>query len=87
MSLARELEIGDVSGLFLCPEGAHALYVLAHGAGAGMRHSFMEAISQRLAERGVGTLRYQFPYMERGSGRPDSPKRAVAGSSGRPTRG
>ncbi|HKQ58749.1 MAG TPA: alpha/beta family hydrolase [Candidatus Eisenbacteria bacterium] len=60
-----------VSALLLLPERARALYVLAHGAGAGMRHPFMNAIAQRLATRGVGTLRYQFPYMEEGSRRPD----------------
>jgi predicted alpha/beta-hydrolase family hydrolase len=47
--------------------------VLAHGAGAGMRHAFMEAIASELGDRGIGTLRYQFPYMERGSRRPDPP--------------
>jgi hypothetical protein len=47
------------------------LYVLAHGAGAGMRHAFMEAISERLVGRGIATFRYQFPYVERGSRRPD----------------
>lgn len=47
------------------------LYVLAHGAGAGMRHAFMDAISERLVARGIATFRYQFPYVERGSRRPD----------------
>jgi len=61
----------DVSTLLLQPARQTALYVLAHGAGAGMRHSFMEAIAQRLAAQGIGTLRYQFPYTERGSRRPD----------------
>jgi hypothetical protein len=56
-----------VSGLLQAPPGAHACYVLAHGAGAGMAHPFMAAIAQGLAERGVATLRYQFPYMEQGS--------------------
>lgn len=67
-----------VSGLLMLPKSATSLYVLAHGAGAGMRHPFMAAISAALAERGVGTLRYQFPYMEAGSRRPDSPKVAEA---------
>ena len=62
---------GDVSGLLLLPEGAHALLVLGHGAGAGMRHRFMEGVAQRLAGRGVATLRYQFPDMEAGKSRPD----------------
>jgi uncharacterized protein len=67
-----------VSGLFQCPPHATACYVLAHGAGAGMTHPFMAAIADALAERSVATLRYQFPYMERGSKRPDSPELAQA---------
>ena len=63
---------GEVSGLLLRPKGATALIVLAHGAGAGMRHKFMEEICAKLADRGVATLRYQFPYMEKGIKRPDS---------------
>ena len=55
-----------------------ACTVLAHGAGAGMTHPFMAAIANGLAERGIATLRYQFPYMEQGSKRPDSPKLAHA---------
>ncbi|MHC4959389.1 MAG: alpha/beta hydrolase family protein [Planctomycetota bacterium] len=53
------------------PDGAHALLVLGHGAGAGMRHAFMEALARRLAARGVATLRYEFPYMSRGRRMPD----------------
>ena len=67
-----------VSGLLLVPPEARACYVLAHGAGAGMAHPFMAAIANGLAERGVATLRYQFPYMEQGSKRPDAPKLAHA---------
>jgi len=52
--------------------------VLAHGAGAGMTHPFMAAMANGLAERGIATLRYQFPYMEQGSKRPDAPKLAHA---------
>jgi predicted alpha/beta-hydrolase family hydrolase len=52
--------------------------VLAHGAGAGMTHPFMADIAKGLAERGVATLRYQFPYMEQGSRRPDAPNVAHA---------
>jgi predicted alpha/beta-hydrolase family hydrolase len=63
---------GEVSGLLLLPGDARALLVLAHGAGAGMRHKFMEEISQKLARLGVATLRYQFPYMEKGAKRPDT---------------
>jgi predicted alpha/beta-hydrolase family hydrolase len=62
---------GEVSALLLMPATPRALYVLAHGAGAGMRHAFMEAIAQRLAAQGIGTLRYQFLYAERGGHRPD----------------
>ena len=69
---------GSVSALLLLPNDARLLYVLAHGAGAGMRHSFLESIAQRLAERSIATLRYQFPYMERRSSRPDSPAVAAA---------
>ncbi|TMQ73677.1 MAG: alpha/beta hydrolase [Candidatus Eisenbacteria bacterium] len=69
---------GEVSALLVMPAKPTALYVLAHGAGAGMRHPFMEAIAQRLAARGVGTLRYQFPYMEQGGRRPDPEPVAVA---------
>ena len=67
-----------VSGLLQAPPAARACYVLAHGAGAGMTHPFLSAIADGLAERGVATLRYQFPYMERGSKRPDVPKLAQA---------
>src|SRR3989441_2212394 len=67
-----------VSGLLLVPLKARACYVLAHGAGAGMKHPFMVSVADGLAERGVATLRYQFPYMERGSKRPDAPKLAYA---------
>jgi len=69
---------GEVSGLLLRPDGARLLYVLAHGAGAGMRHPFLESISQRLAERSIATLRYQFPYMEMRARRPDPPAVAAA---------
>ncbi len=67
-----------VSALLLAPAAARACYVLAHGAGAGMTHPFMEAVAQGLAARGIATLRYQFPYMERGSKRPDPPRIAHA---------
>ena len=62
---------GKVSALLMLPEEAKWLLVLAHGAGAGMRHKFMDHISGVLAGEGIGTLRYQFPYMENGSRRPD----------------
>ncbi len=63
----------DVSALWLDPPKAKALLVLAHGAGAGMSHKSMTAIAEGLADRGIATLRFNFPYMERGSKRPDSP--------------
>jgi predicted alpha/beta-hydrolase family hydrolase len=62
---------GAVSALLVAPPRFAALYVLAHGAGAGMRHVFMEDIAQRLAARGVATLRYQFPYSDQGKRRID----------------
>lgn len=65
--------VGRVSALLELPPNARALYVLAHGAGAGMRHRFLETIATGLASRQVGTLRYQFPYMEAGGRRPDPP--------------
>lgn len=63
----------SVSGLWLRPAKARACLVLAHGAGAGMMHTSMIALADELAAREVATLRYQFPYMERGSPRPDRP--------------
>lgn len=63
----------QVSGLLLVPPRAKALFLLAHGAGAGMRHAFLETVAANLAERDVASLRYQFPYMERASKRPDPP--------------
>jgi predicted alpha/beta-hydrolase family hydrolase len=82
-SAAEELEIAfedgvRVSGLWLRPAAAKACLVLAHGAGAGMRHRAMAALAEGLAARGIATLRYQFPYMERGARRPDPPAVAQA---------
>jgi predicted alpha/beta-hydrolase family hydrolase len=70
--------LGDVSALFVRPTDARVLYVLAHGAGAGMRHPFLERMTAVFAERGVATLRYQFPYMEKQQRRPDPPAIACA---------
>jgi predicted alpha/beta-hydrolase family hydrolase len=78
LSIAVDPQAGRVSALLVRPSNARALYVLAHGAGAGMRHPFLEAIARLLAERGIATLRYQFPYMERRARRPDPPAVAVA---------
>ena len=66
------------SGLLLIPPDATALYLFAHGAGAGMTHKALESNAQGLAARGIATLRYQFLYMERGSKRPDPPRLAHA---------
>ena len=68
----------SVSALLKRPALATACFVFAHGAGAGMTHSYMEAVAAGLAARNVATLRYQFPYMEKGSKRPDPPALAQA---------
>src|SRR3981189_1960151 len=69
---------GSVSALLIRPVEARACFVFAHGAGAGMAHPFMETVAQGLSERGVATLRYQFPYMEKAGKRPDPPAVAHA---------
>ena len=68
----------EVSGLLQTPPQPRACYVLAHGAGAGMKHRFLGAVAAELSQRGIATLRYQFPYMERGAKRPDPPHIAHA---------
>jgi predicted alpha/beta-hydrolase family hydrolase len=78
-SLRTELQFtatdrsGKVSAVLLRPPEARWLLVLGHGAGAGMHHSFMSAISEELSSQSIATFRYQFPYMEQGGGRPDPP--------------
>ncbi len=67
-----------VSGLLTSPPTVKACFVVAHGAGAGMEHPFMAALAANLAGRGIATLRYQFPYMEKGGRRPDPPARCHA---------
>jgi len=79
----RELSLdvvgsGNVSALAIAPDDACAAFVFAHGAGAGMRHAFMTDLATRLAARRVATLRFQFPWMERGGRRPDVPRVAHA---------
>ena len=70
---------GDVSALLDLPDGeVRAAYVLAHGAGAGMRHPFLAEVAGQLSARGIAVLRYQFPYMEDRKGRPDAPAVATA---------
>jgi predicted alpha/beta-hydrolase family hydrolase len=71
-------ELGQVSGLLHVPSAPAACFVFAHGAGAGLAHPFMAAVANGLAERGIATLRYQFPYMEKRAKRPDPPKVAHA---------
>jgi predicted alpha/beta-hydrolase family hydrolase len=69
---------GSVSGVLQKPPRARACYVFAHGAGAGMTQAFMAAVATGLFDRDIATLRYQFPYMQKGSKRPDSPSVAHA---------
>jgi uncharacterized protein len=68
----------SVGGLLLAPPQARACCLFAHGAGAGMAHPFMQTVATGLADRNIATLRYQFPYMERGGRRPDPPRLAHA---------
>jgi predicted alpha/beta-hydrolase family hydrolase len=78
----------QVSGLLLRPDDAKALYVFAHGAGVGMNHPSMAANAQGLAERGIASLRFNFPFMEKRTRRPDPPRiahvavRAAVGAAG-----
>jgi predicted alpha/beta-hydrolase family hydrolase len=71
--LTLTVNASEVSALLLAPTHARALFVLAHGAGAGMQHPFMNSLATELAALGIASLRYQFPYFERGSRRPDPP--------------
>jgi len=80
---AQELAIAlpdgaQTAGLLMRPAQASAVFVFAHGAGAGMRHAFMADVAQALAELGVATLRFDFPYMHAGKKRPDRPEAAHA---------
>src|SRR4051812_41681635 len=78
-SLKLDIEnAASVSALLLRPENARACFVFAHGAGAGMSHLFMETVAAGLCDRGIASLRYQFPYMEKSSKRPDAPAVAHA---------
>ncbi|MDE5442752.1 alpha/beta hydrolase [Bradyrhizobium sp. CSA207] len=70
--------IGSVSAILTQPDNARACYVLAHGAGADMRHAFMDKIAAGLANRSIATFRFNFPYMEKKQGRPDQPAVAHA---------
>jgi predicted alpha/beta-hydrolase family hydrolase len=73
ISITVSNSIGNISGLILEPKPCKAMIVLAHGAGAGMTHKFMESLAAELASLSMGTLRYNFPYMENGKKRPDPP--------------
>ncbi len=66
-------QIGDVSAAFVVPENVQCVMTLAHGAGAGMEHSFMVALAKALSEEGIGTLRFNFPFTEQHKRRPDLP--------------
>ena len=66
-----EVDLDGLPGLLMRPAKARFLYVLAHGAGAGMRHAFMTEIAEVLAARDVATLRWEFPFMAAGKARPD----------------
>jgi predicted alpha/beta-hydrolase family hydrolase len=70
--------IGTVSAILTQPAHARACFVLAHGAGADMRHTFLNKVAEGLAERGIATFRFNFPYMEKKQGRPDQPAVAHA---------
>ena len=74
----EEIVLGERRGLLVRPAKARWLYVLAHGAGAGMRHAFMAEIAEALAAVDVATLRWEFPYMAAGRPRPDGPAVAHA---------
>ena len=78
LSIVPDEVIGPVSARLMRPRGADWLYLMAHGAGAGMHHEFLSGMAERLYRRGIATLRYQFPYMEAGRKRPDHQKRLVA---------
>src|SRR4051812_21751277 len=73
LSLSVSPEIGSVSAELIVPDKPICVLTLAHGAGAGMNHDFMVAISKSLAGKNIATLRFNFPFMENKKGRPDSP--------------
>lgn len=72
LTLAVSPRIGSVDALLVRPAGARWLWVLAHGAGAGMRHHVLEGLVSACSAHHIATFRYQFPYMQRGSKRPDT---------------
>ncbi len=84
LSMARKIKIQipeieeSVTGIVDIPSDPDAILVLAHGAGAGMEHKFMQALSDALVARNIGVLRFNFPYMEKGGRRPDGKRVAIA---------
>lgn len=76
ISISVSESIGAVSTVIFEPASCKAMMTLAHGAGAGMNHTFMVRLAQALAELGIGTVRFNFPYMEQGKKRPDVPATA-----------
>jgi predicted alpha/beta-hydrolase family hydrolase len=72
-SLTVSDSINTVSAEYVIPEKGYCMLTIAHGAGAGMNHPFMTALAKLLAEHGIGTLRFNFPFMEHKKGRPDTP--------------
>src|SRR6185369_15785005 len=73
LSLEVSPAIGNVSGECIIPEKATCIMSLAHGAGAGMNHSFMITLAKSLSEAGIATMRFNFPFTENKKGRPDPP--------------
>lgn len=65
------MKLGGHPAIVHKPRGAIATYVMAHGAGAGMRHPFMEEVTDALGARKIATVRWEFPYMAAGKARPD----------------
>src|SRR3954452_8484620 len=73
LSLQVSPSIGTVSAEYIIPETSICMMTLAHGAGAGINHSFMVDLAKSLAEKGIATLRFNFPFAELKKGKPDFP--------------
>lgn len=73
MKIQISEKIGEISAILNKPRGSKYFLILAHGAGAGMTHTFMESLAEELAKQKIATLRFNFSYIEKGSKRPDSP--------------